>query len=169
MAEAFHSSFTALYVETSQAKELKGESLKRLKENFHLAEQLGAQISTVYGDEPAVQIAEYAKVSGVTKIVMGRTNHKQRALFGNKNMIDKLTELVNNIDIYIIPDKQPSFKKKYRLFFSEKNGISALDVLKTIGLIILATVIGFIFFTAGMREANIIMVYKRVRHSRLRK
>lgn len=159
MAEAFHSSFTALYVETSQAKELKGESLKRLKENFHLAEQLGAQISTVYGDEPAVQIAEYAKVSGVTKIVMGRTNHKQRALFGNKNMIDKLTELVNNIDIYIIPDKQPSFKKKYRLFFSEKNGISALDVLKTIGLIILATVIGFIFFTAGMREANIIMVY----------
>ena len=156
MAEAFHSSFTALYVETSQAKELKGESLK---ENFHLAEQLGAQISTVYGDEPAVQIAEYAKVSGVTKIVMGRTNHKQRALFGNKNMIDKLTELVNNIDIYIIPDKQPSFRKKYRLFFSEKNGISALDVLKTIGLIILATVIGFIFFTAGMREANIIMVY----------
>lgn len=146
MAEAFHSSFTALYVETSQAKELKGESLKRLKENFHLAEQLGAQISTVYGDEPAVQIAEYAKVSGVTKIVMGRTNHKQSALFGNKNMIDKLTELVNNIDIYIIPDKQPSFKKKYRLFFSEKNGISALDVLKTIGLIILATVIGFIFF-----------------------
>lgn len=29
---------------------------------------MGAQISTVYGRNPAVQIAEYARVSGVTKI-----------------------------------------------------------------------------------------------------
>ena len=56
-------------------KELKGESLKRLRDNMRLAEQLGAQITTVYGDEPAVQIAEYARVSGITKIVVGRTNH----------------------------------------------------------------------------------------------
>ena len=58
MAEAFHSGFTALFVETSETKELKGESLKRLRDNMRLAEQLGAQITTVYGDEPAVQIAE---------------------------------------------------------------------------------------------------------------
>ena len=76
MAEAFHSGFTALFVETPETKELKGESLKRLRDNLRLAEQLGAQIATVYGDDPAVQIAEYAKVSGITKIVLGRTNHK---------------------------------------------------------------------------------------------
>ena len=60
MAEAFHSGFTALFVETPETKELKGDSLKRLRDNLRLAEQLGAQISTVYGDDPAVQIAEYA-------------------------------------------------------------------------------------------------------------
>ncbi len=59
MAEAFHSGFTALFVETPETKELKGENLKRLRDNLRLAEQLGAQISTVYGDDPAVQIAEY--------------------------------------------------------------------------------------------------------------
>ena len=54
MAEAFHSGFTALFVQTPETKELSGENLKRLRSNLRLAEQLGAQISTVYGTEPAV-------------------------------------------------------------------------------------------------------------------
>ena len=66
MADAFHSGFTALFVQTPETKELSGENLKRLRDNLHLAEQLGAQISTVYGTDPAVQIAEYARVSVVT-------------------------------------------------------------------------------------------------------
>lgn len=58
-------------------RNFQGENLKRLRGNLRLAEQLGAQIATVYGADPAEQIAEYARVSGVTKIVMGRINHKQ--------------------------------------------------------------------------------------------
>ena len=38
MAEAFHSGFTALCVETPETKELKGENLKRLRDNLRLAE-----------------------------------------------------------------------------------------------------------------------------------
>ena len=45
MAEAFHSGFTALFVETPETGELKGENLKRLRDNLRLAEQMGAQIS----------------------------------------------------------------------------------------------------------------------------
>lgn len=80
MAEAFHSGFTALFVETPETRELTGENLRRLRDNLRLAEQLGAQIATVYGDDPAAQIAEYARVSGITKIVIGRTNHKASPL-----------------------------------------------------------------------------------------
>ena len=158
MAEAFHSGFTALYVETSKKAEISKENAKRLKENIRLAEQLGAQIATVYGEDPAVQIAEYAKVSGVTKIVMGRTNHRQSTLFGKKNMVDRLTELAANIDIYIIPDQQPLFRKK--MFISmEDTVITTKDFLKTILILVCASVIGMIFFQLGMREANIIMIY----------
>lgn len=158
MAEAFHSGFTALYVETSKKAEISEESAKRLKENFRLAEQLGAQIATVYGEDPAVQIAEYAKVSGVTKIVMGRTNHRQSTLVGKKNMVDRLTELAANIDIYIIPDQQPLFRKK--MFFSmEDTVITTKDLLKTFLILVCASGIGMIFFQFGLREANIIMIY----------
>lgn len=41
MAEAFHSGFTALFVETPATRELKGDNLKRLRDNLRLAEQLG--------------------------------------------------------------------------------------------------------------------------------
>lgn len=46
MAEAFHSGFTALFVETPETRELTGENLRRLRDNLRLAEQLGAQIAT---------------------------------------------------------------------------------------------------------------------------
>ena len=71
MAEAFHSGFTALFVETPETRDLKGENLKRLRDNMRLAEQLGsADRHRVWG-RPGCAIAEYAKVSGVTKIVLG--------------------------------------------------------------------------------------------------
>lgn len=84
MAEAFHSGFTALFVETPDTKELSGENIQRLRSNLRLAEQLGAQIATVCGTDPAVQIAEYARVSGITKIVMGRVNHRPNPWTGKK-------------------------------------------------------------------------------------
>ena len=124
MAEAFHSGFTALFVETPQTKELKGDHLKRLRDNLRLAEQMGAQISTVYGDDPAIQIAEYAKVSGVTKIVLGRTNHRHLYFFRGKSLADRLTALTGNMDIYIIPDSQPLFKKRFRFITMMNRGFA---------------------------------------------
>ena len=160
MAEAFHSGFTALFVETSETKELKGESLKRLRDNMRLAEQLGAQITTVYGDEPAVQIAEYARVSGITKIVVGRTNHNTVAGVRDRTLSDKLANLANDIDIYIIPDSQPLYKKKFSLFRKdEEEKFRWVDLLKTLLIISGATLIGFGFYSLGLREANIITVY----------
>lgn len=159
MAEAFHSSFTALFVETTETKELKGENLKRLRDNLRLAEQLGAQIATVYGDDPAVQIAEYAKVSGITKIVLGRTNHKSTVFLKSKTLVDKLTKLAGDIDVYIIPDTQPLYKKKASFIHLEDHKFRWTDLLKVVLITAAATGISFCFYTLGLREANIITVY----------
>ena len=159
MAEAFHSSFTALYVETAQTKDMKDKALKGLRDNLRLAEQLGAQITTVYGDDPAVQIAEYAKVSGITKIVLGRTNQRPRVLMKRKTLSDRLTQLVGDIDIYIIPDTEPSYEKKFFLFRKKEQQFSWTDLLKVLLITLAATVISFGFDFLGIREANIITVY----------
>ena len=158
MADAFHSGFTALFVQTPETKELSGENLKRLRDNLHLAEQLGAQISTVYGTDPAVQIAEYARVSGVTKIVMGRINHKQNLLLGKKSLADRLIELTD-LDIYIIPDHQPRYKKPRKRLHPPKFRFTWKETGVMLGALLLSTGIGFLFHSAGFSESNIITVY----------
>ena len=158
MAEAFHSGFTALFVQTPETKELSGENVKRLRNNLRLAEQLGAQISTVYGTDPAVQIAEYARVSGVTKIVMGRINHKQNAITGKKSLADRLIELTD-LDIYIIPDHQPLYKKPLGKMHLPKARFSWRDTGIMLAAWLLSTAVGFAFYGAGFSESNIITVY----------
>ena len=158
MAEAFRSGFTALFAQTPETKELSGENLKRLRGNLRLAEQLGAQIATVYGADPAEQIAEYARVSGVTKIVMGRINHKQNLLTGKKSLADRLIELTD-LDIYIIPDHQPLYKKRMGRIRMSSPRLSWKDTAIMLLSLAVATVVGFGFFGAGFSESNIITVY----------
>ena len=160
MAEAFHSGFTALYVEGEQTREMKGDELKRLRDNIRLAEQMGAQIATVYGDEPAVQIAEYARVSGVTKIVIGRPNQRYSRFFHSKTLADQLTDLVGNMDLYIIPDTEDSPYRR-RIFFPKSEGPVFLwqDLVKMLAVVALSTLVAYGFFVAGLRDANIITVY----------
>ena len=158
MAEAFHSGFTALFVQTPETKELSGENLKRLRSNLDRAEQLGAQISTVYGTDPAVQIAEYARVSGVTKIVMGRINHKQSPIAGKKSLADRLIELTD-LDVYIIPDHQPLYKKPIGKLHIPKTHFTWKDTGIMLASLLLSSLAGYGFYYAGFSESNIITVY----------
>ena len=158
MAEAFHSGFTALFVQTPETKELSGENIKRLRSNLCLAEQLGAQIATVYGADPAEQIAEYARVSGITKIVMGRVNHRQHPWIGQKSLADRLIERTD-LDVYIIPDRQPLYKKPLGKLRKSRVRFSWRDAVVTLLCLAISTAVGFAFDWAGFSESNIITIY----------
>ena len=158
MAEAFHSGFTALFVQTPETKELSGENIKRLRSNLRLAEQLGAQIATVYGADPAEQIAEYARVSGITKIVMGRVNHRQHPWIGQKSLADRLIERTD-LDVYIIPDRQPLYKKPLGKLRKSRVRFSWRDAVVTLLCLAISTAVGFAFDWAGFSESTIITIY----------
>ncbi len=157
MAEALHSAFTALFVETESTDRLDEKSMRHLRDNLRLAEQLGAQISTVYGRNVSEQIAEYARTSRVTKIVMGRS-YRRRRRFVRANLVDKLSALAPEMDVYIIPDSEPSRHTGVSdLFKSIK--ITVMDVGKAIIGLTLCTLIGFWFDHLGFDDTNIIMIY----------
>ncbi|MDD6032351.1 MAG: sensor histidine kinase KdpD [Oscillospiraceae bacterium] len=157
MAEAFHSGFTALFVETPDGKELQGENGRRLQANLKLAEDLGARIATAYGEDVAFQIAEYARVSGVSKIVVGRTNHKRQP-FHKSSLTDRLTRLAPNMDIYIIPDNQPPYQPER----PRRTGVehfSFRNFVKAMSLVALSTMVGGVFYVLHFDESNIITIY----------
>ncbi len=157
-ASAFHASFTALFVETPYTSELNEKNRARLRENLKLAEQLGAKIATVFGDDVAAQIAEYAKVSGVSKIVMGRSSNKTRLPFTSSNFVERLTALAPNMDVYIIPDALSPRRARLAKPKLDLN-LNFPDFLKTVGILTLCTLIGLLFHRFNYMQANIITVY----------
>ena len=94
MASAFGGSFTALYVQTPDSDKMDDASKRRLQYHIRLAEQMGANITTVYGEDVSFQIAEFARISGVTKIVIGRSNAKRRHFWNKPTLTEKLTEIL---------------------------------------------------------------------------
>lgn len=159
MAEAFHSGFTALYVETPSEKNLSDESRQRLRANRKLAEDLGARIATVYGDDPTAQIAEYARFSGVSKIVVGRSDSRRAWFSRRKNLSDRLAELAADTDIYIIPGKHPDRRRFRMLDLGTPVRLSWQDGAKMLLLLLLATGAAWLFDRIGLSEANGIMMY----------
>ena len=90
MANAFDSKFTALFVETPDFAVATKENKNRLFANQQLARKLGAQIETVYGDDVPHLIAEYARLSGVTQIVLGRSAVTRKHLWGKPTLTEQL-------------------------------------------------------------------------------
>ncbi len=159
MADAFQGTFTALFVETSDFHAMGDEDKNRLRSNIHLARKLGASVETVYGDDVAFQIAEFARLSGVSKIVIGRNNTARRRLFGKPALTDQLIANAPNLDVYIIPDHNLSLaayrkqRKKSSIVFS------AADIAKCIGILSAASSLGYVLEKLGFAEANIITLY----------
>jgi len=160
MAEAFGGTFTALFVRTPNYEAMSEENKERLRQNTALAQELGATIETVFGDDVSYQIAEYARLSGVTKIVVGRSAVSKRKLFGKPTLTEKLTRIAPNIDIHIIPDastdpayRQKKVRKRVDLRTTLRDwGISA-------GILALASGLAYLFSKVGFSEANIIAIY----------
>lgn len=73
MARAFGANFTALYVQTAEPAEKTPEDQARLQKHIRLAEQSGAEIVTTHSEDIALQIAECARISEVTRIVIGKS------------------------------------------------------------------------------------------------
>ena len=68
MACAFKCEFTALFVETKDFQWMSPPDKERLRANIHLAQQLGASVETVYGDDVAYQISEFSICQGSRKL-----------------------------------------------------------------------------------------------------
>lgn len=154
MADAFKGSLTALFVETPEFASMSEANKQQLRSNIHLAQQMGAAIETVYGDDIAFQIAEFARLSGVSKIVMGRASAR-RKFFGKPSLTERLTNAAPNLDIYIIPDKATTAYRRPKRTQAKPLHFSWADLLKTLLILAACTAIGYLFELLGFSEANI--------------
>ena len=160
MASVFGGSFTALYVQTPENTAMREDDQLRLQENTRLAQQLGAEIVTMRGEDVPTQIAEYARLSGVTRIVIGRSGAQCRSFWSSPTLTERLIELAPGLDIHIIPDMDV-----YKNYHQKKPALmrpampTFRELLLTLGILAAATAIGWLFLRLGFTDANIITLY----------
>lgn len=165
LAYAFRGQFTGLYVETPAMQEADEKTKQGVRRNMELARALGAKIVTVYGSDIGSQVAEYAIVSNVSKVVLGRTNHRFFVRKPMTEVLEKLNSMAPDIDVYIIPDmKNRKPAVKYTRNGAHKNpentGAQTLWEFGLINVLLLdTTVAAGMLHSFSLPESNIIMVY----------
>ena len=157
MANALQTRFTALYVQTGTKVEAADK--EKLEEHIRYAEKLGAEIVMTHGENIPVQIAEYARLSNVTEIVIGQSNARRNHFFSQATLTEKLIELIPDIDIHIIPDavKAGNYQKRPFTCYVEKP--SEKDYFLTAFIFALCTLIGLLFQKLNFRDTNIVTIY----------
>ena len=157
MAQAFKGRFTALFVETPDFPAMSEENMQRLRGNIRLAEQLGAKIETAYGADVPYQIAEFARMTGASKIVVGRSAASKGHFLSKPTLTEKLIADAPYLDIHIIPDAISN--KSYRARKVKHTHFIWQDLVKSLLILILASCIGGVFDRMHYSESTIICVY----------
>lgn len=161
-AEAFHAPWVAVYVENRENAKLSEEEKTNFQANVELAEQLGAEITTLHGRDIASTIAEYAKFSGITNIVVGKSRRRKFYYsFLDKDLEDKLISLLTNTEIHIVPDNpyQKKNKAKRRIFSKNSLSISMADMIKSFSIITFFTILSMILDHLKINSQSIILFY----------
>jgi two-component system sensor histidine kinase KdpD len=102
LASGMRAAWVAAYIQTPAALRLGEADRRRIDQNLRLAEQLGAQVVSLQGQNVADEVIEYAAAHNVTKIVIGKPDRPRwrDLLFGS--IVDDLVRRSGEIDIYVI-------------------------------------------------------------------
>jgi two-component system, OmpR family, sensor histidine kinase KdpD len=162
-AETQHTPWIAVYVEKTESHILNDQQQKELQANLELAERLGAEVVTLNGDDIATVISEYAKLTGITNIIIGKSRNKKSLwnLF-ELDLEDRLISLLPTIEIHIIPGtstKNSFHLRKKKVPISKNISFSKTDMLKTLLVLTAATLICFILRYLNIKDQNMIMIY----------
>ena len=157
MVKVLQARFTALYVRTGTKSEVLDK--EKLEEHIQYAEKLGAEIVMTHGENIPVQIAEYARLSNVTKIVIGQSNARRNHFFSKATLTERLIEIVPDIDIHIIPDALKTRTHQKRSFARYVEKPSAKDYFLTVIIFAVCTLIGLLFQRLNFTDTNIVTIY----------
>ncbi len=170
MAGVFHADFTALFVRNTGAAgapDGHDDGVRRLRENARLAEELGARVVTIQGEDVPTLIADYARAGGVSKIVTGRSPAPSGFPPKRKTLVERLSELAPEIDMYIIPDSASLQAGRVRArsrhgFLRSLRGASprfGRSACITALVLLLCTLTGLAMHAYGMHDANTVGIY----------
>jgi two-component system sensor histidine kinase KdpD len=101
IAGSLHARWYAVYVEPRSGRPLSKLASARLAQNLGLAEQLGAEVVTLHGDNPTDELLRFAREQHITKLIIGKPVHGRLRDRLRPSFVDQLVRQSGDIDVYV--------------------------------------------------------------------
>ncbi|HTQ04667.1 MAG TPA: sensor histidine kinase KdpD [Polyangiaceae bacterium] len=101
MAAALHARWYAVYVEPVSARPLPKAAQARLSQNLRLAEQLGAEVVTLSGENLGQALIHFAREHNVTKMIVGKPLVVRPWDKLRGSLVDRMARESGDIDLYV--------------------------------------------------------------------
>lgn len=101
MAASLHARWFAVYVEPGRARPLSKAMSERLSKNLGLAEQLGAEVVTLSGDNATDEILSFARRQSITKLIIGKPVRRRLRDWLKPSLVERLVRSSGDIDVYV--------------------------------------------------------------------
>lgn len=101
MAASLRARWFAVYVEPRSPRALPRAMAERLSQNLGLAQQLGAQVVTLSGDNPTDEILRFARARNITKLIIGKPVPGRLWERLRPSVVDRIVRQSGDIDVYV--------------------------------------------------------------------
>jgi two-component system, OmpR family, sensor histidine kinase KdpD len=156
MAASLHARWFAVYVERHSARQLTQVVRTRLSHNLRLAEQLGAEVVTLSGENASDEILRFARERNITKLIVGKplpTRWRERF---RGSLVDQLIRRSGDIDVYVTAgDPDDGQKAPDR---SDREPIRVSSVFAALAVPMVSTGVALLAFGRDQLP-DVVMVY----------
>ena len=102
LAGNLHADWIAAYVETPRLQRLPKETRDRILQTLHLAQELGAETTTMTGEDVASTLFSYARSRNVSKLVVGKTSRRGWQRRFSIPLAEELSLMASDVDVYVV-------------------------------------------------------------------
>jgi two-component system sensor histidine kinase KdpD len=154
MASALHARWYAVYVEPSRSPSKENQA--RLSQNLRLAQQLGAEVVTLSGEDASEEILRFAREHDITKIIVGKPVVARMRDRFKSSLVDQMVRKSRDIDVYVTAgDPEPGERIAER---PQREPIRVPGFLAAAGATLLSTAVAWFLFGRA-HLADVVMTY----------
>ncbi len=143
IAKDVHAEWYALYVLPTGLTEPSGRAKVYLTDALNLAEELGAKIMTLSGNEVAEEIIRFARENNITRIVIGKPLRPTIVEFFKRSPVSRLLRAAGDFELHLITPTIEG-KKEDILPPPRQSSFNVVPYLKALGMIAMITLINLV-------------------------
>jgi two-component system sensor histidine kinase KdpD len=102
LAGNLHADWIAAYVETPRLQRLPKETRDRILKTLRLAQELGAETTTMTGEDVASTLFSYARSRNASKLVVGKTSRRGWRRRFSIPLAEELSLMASDVDVYVV-------------------------------------------------------------------